>query len=305
LTEIPSIETWMALPVTELAEYVFSKRLSVLMSVDGTRRHYLLSRPITDGRISDFEDYARVSADAYVRLYDLLFSIGIHTVMTPLYYPPNFLRSESYLRPSIAATRHLLTHDPFLALYKRWNLRARLYGDYEFAPKAVPVQSDLIEIAAQLGQLTAEGGRCLLFGYCAGSFTEEVIVRTSMLNAQLGRTPVLDEVRQACFPDGPQALNILIKSGWLRVGMLLPPILDGGRTDLYILLHLPLDLQENVLRRILYDHLFLRRAAAEDDLEYDPDDLQILTRYYQNHKDAVIGLGELIGPGLWYAEFAR
>jgi hypothetical protein len=300
-----SLEEWLSLPKAEIAEFIAGKHLGVLMSIDGTRRHYLLSRPITDGKIYDFEDYARHSAEAYVRVYDLLFSFGIETVMTPIFYPPNFQRSQDFLRRSMDANRELLYHEPFAGLYQRWELRARLYGDYDFAANAVPVHTDLEEVAATLKQLTPHGSRRLLFGYCAGSFSEEIVHRTALLTSQLGRAPTLPEVRLACFPDGPTELNILIKTGWLRVGMLLPPILDGGKTDLYVLLHLPLDLQEEVLRRILYDHLFLRRAAPEDDLTYNADALFALDKYYQEHKDAVMGLGQLIGPGLWYADPAR
>src|SRR5205085_2573337 len=113
---------------------IASKHLAVLMSIDGTRRHYLLSRPITDGQISDFQDYARHSAESYVRVYELLFSLGMETVLTPLFYPPNFLRSQDYWRQAIIATKTLLFDDPFASFYQKWDVYARLYGDYQFAP---------------------------------------------------------------------------------------------------------------------------------------------------------------------------
>jgi hypothetical protein len=104
---------WLNLTQSDLAAYVKDRHLAILMSVDGTRRHYLLSHRDLHGRITNFEDYARHSADAYVRLYDLLFSLGVETVMTPLFYPPNFLRSAGYLRASMEMTRPLLCLDPF------------------------------------------------------------------------------------------------------------------------------------------------------------------------------------------------
>jgi len=132
-----------------------------------------------------------------------------------------------------------------------------------------------------------------------------MIARTLTLHVQKGRAPTADELCQSCFPDGPHEINILIGAGWLRVGSFLPPLLDGGRTDLYNIAHLALDLQEETARRILYDHLFRRWAAPEDDVRYQPKDLQALGAFYREHAQCVVGLGQLIGPGLWYPDHAH
>jgi hypothetical protein len=94
---------------------------------------------------------------------------------------------------------------------------------------------------------------------------------------------------------------LFINTGWFRVGGTLPPVLDQG-TDLYNLSILAFDLTEHDLRRILYDHLFLRNAAPEDNIPYTPDDLQELADYYAHNSQYVIGLGRLVGSGLWYPD---
>jgi tuberculosinol/isotuberculosinol synthase len=302
MTQTITLSEWLKLSQAEIAAYIQGHQLTILMSVDGTRRHYLLSHRERGAQITDFGDYAKHSAHAYVRLYELLFSLGVQTIMTPLYYPPNFSRSDSYLRASMESTKRLLCYEPFWGMYQRWDVCARLYGDYAFAPAAEPIRDNLIDLNHRLLNLTPDGTRALLFGYCADSFTNEAIHHTAHLTHDLGRAPTITEVRRACFPEGQTHIDILIKAGWLRVGMLLPPILDGGRTDIYILQHLPLDLQEETLRRILYDHLFLRRAAPEDDIEYTEDCLAELGRYYRKHQKSAVGLGHLVGPGLWYPE---
>jgi hypothetical protein len=78
--------------------------------------------------------------------------------------------------------------------------------------------------------------------------------------------------------------------------------LDDGGADLYFTTGLPLDITEDMMRRILYDHLFLRGVAPEDNADYASADLDTLRAYYATQGQGVIGLGQLIGPGLWYAE---
>jgi len=298
MQSFPTTDEWLSMPRSDLANLVYSRNLAVLLSLDGTRRHYLLHT--AEERAKDFDGYIRHCASAYVRVYELLFALGIRTIMTPLLYPPNFARDTIFIRQAVAQCRAFLANDPFLGLYTGWQVRSRLYGDYDISPAAALVRHDLTDLAATLVSVTPHGERCLLFGFNAGSFTEELIART--LAMQTGHPPTEEVVRRTCFPNGPSELNILIEAGWLRVGMILPPLLDGGRTDLYNLAFLALDLQEQTARQILYDHLFRRWAASEDDVSYTQEDLQALSTYYREHAYCLQGLGQLVGPGLWYPD---
>jgi hypothetical protein len=98
----------------------------------------------------------------------------------------------------------------------------------------------------------------------------------------------------------PTQVDLLIGAGWLKVGGILPPWLDEGHTDIYNLGFLTLDLDEITLRRILYDHLFRRNAAG--DADYSPEDLAALDTFYRHNHGKLIGLGKLVGGGLWYAD---
>jgi adenosine tuberculosinyltransferase len=299
----PTLAEWLVLPRAEIAAHVSQHHLAVLFSVDGTRRHYLIHRGKDE--IADFTEYAEHGAESYVRAYDVLFGLGVETVMTPLLYPPNFVRGGNYLAQSLKMCRHLLVNAPFTDLYARWGLKARLYGDYDFAPNAASSRAEITDLANVLTQATPHGERTLLFGYAAGSFTEEIVVRSLALYQATGRIPSQAELVAACFPDGPTQVHFWLGAGWLRVGITLPTQLDNGRTDIYGLAHLALDLQETTLRRILYDHLFRRWAGPEDDVAYTPTDLRELGDYYRLHADCVTGLGSLVGPGLWYPDHAH
>ncbi len=300
LVSRPELREWLSMPCAELATYVLPRKLAMMVSIDGTQRHYLLNTPAENARISDYDAYARHNANAYARVFNLLFALGVHSVLTTMLFPPNFQRDEASLRRMMAMSQIFLTKEPFATVYRDHQAQARLFGDYDLAQAATPIRKELQTLDNEIAALTPGRERLLLLGYCAGSFADEQIARTLQLRADLNRSPTADELRLACFPHGPDRIDIYVAAGWLRVGGVLPPLLDKGATDIYILSHLALDLTEYEARRILYDHLFLRWAANEDRVGYSPEDLAVLPTFYDTHRDHVTGVGQLVGPGLWY-----
>lgn len=294
----PTLDEWLSATTEEIASVVAPRHLGLMLSNDGTRRHYLIHTG--KSQIDDFEDYTLHSAASHVRVYECLFRLGVETILSAMLYPPNFVRSPRYLRQAVDSCSRLFLTGAFQGLYERCGVRARLYGDYDLAPLAAPVRTDLITLAERLREATPQGDHLLLYGFTAGSFVEEMIARTLALKTATKKAPNEESLKRACFPEGPEQLDILIDGGWMRVGSIVPPVLDRGKTDLYYLNHLSLDLSEETARRILYDHLFLRWAGPEDDAVYEEADLAALRAYYQSVKPRVSGLGELVGPGVWY-----
>lgn len=295
----PTLEEWLALPRTELAALVLPKNLTVNLSVDGTRRHYLIHTK--QNNIASYSEYAAFEGAAYARVYDLLFGLGVQTVLTSVLYPPNFQRSAAYLEKSVAMSELIFLGPVFKELYQKWQVAARFYGDFEFAPAAQAISQNLQNLAATLKEKTPFNDRLLLLGYNAGSFNEEMIFHSLKLHSRLNRPPTEQELKAAIFPYGPAKIDLYIGAGGLTVGKVLPPILDEG-TSLYYLAFLALDLQENTLRRILYDYLFARQMLSDDFTPYTEKDLQDLGDYYAEHADCLVGLGKTVGPGIWYAD---
>jgi predicted PolB exonuclease-like 3'-5' exonuclease len=95
---------------------------------------------------------------------------------------------------------------------------------------------------------------------------------------------------------------LFINSGWLIGAGLIPAVFANNAVDLYTLNTLALDMPEVTLRRILYDHLFLRHAAPYDDTKYSADNLNQFAQYYNAHHQCVVGLGHLLGPNMWYPD---
>jgi len=301
-----SIEQWLNMPDEGIANYISPLHISVMYIIDGSRRHFLLSQPEADYQKSiddfDFLGYGQHTANQCVSAYNLFFSHGIEIVMQPALYPPNFLRGAKYVKGAVGLSKALWLKSPYSELYEKFGVRCRLYGDYDVAPNAALVRQGIDELAEMLEQATPKGEKLLLQGFNAGSFNDELIARAINLQAELGRIPTELELRQKCYPFGPTKIDLLIDSGRLKSGTYLPSLLDGGKTDLYFLNHLAFDLERDTLRHILYDHIFLRPIAPEDDMSYSAEILIGLKSYYTEHKDCLVGVGRLTSSGqLWYS----
>jgi hypothetical protein len=214
-------EQWLALPSADIAVQVWDRKIGVLLTSDGTRRHYLLQHPEEKGRITNYEAYMQHTAQLYLGAFEVLYRLGIYAILTPSLYSLNFLRGGKMLEFFLDSTRRALLYPPYTDFYARWQTRTRLYGDYDIAPAAEPVREGLQTVQDELNQMTPQGERLLLFGYTGGTFHEEQIARTAALQAALNRPPTVAELRRACFPDGPDQVDIHIGGGWMRTGRVL------------------------------------------------------------------------------------
>jgi hypothetical protein len=297
-----TLTQWLSLPADQIAEQIRARNVSVMLTSDGTRRHYLMRHPETNGEITDFEGYMKYTGNIYKTLFEKFYRIGIKTILTPILYALNFERGGKMLQNSLYATRYTFLNEPFVSFYKQWDIRVRLYGDYDVAPPAVPIRSGLSEVNQSLADLTPDREQLLLLGYTGEAFMDEIIHRTEHFFHANKRLPTQQQLKKQCFPYGPEKIDIHIGSGWMRTGRVLPFILDDGNTDLYFIDGLTFDLTEDMIKRILYDHLFLRNAAPEDNAQYTPAVLSELSAYYTQRDQNIIGLGEIIGDGIWYAK---
>lgn len=298
-----NLEEWLKLSRSELATLVEQKAVTVLISLDGTQRHYLLQHPELDGRIEDFGAYAKESGDAYANVFRLFFDLGVKALLVPLLIENDFWRGDKYINQAVQWSSRMLLNPPFTDVYNEYDTQARLYGDYRFAQSAKTVRNALEQISQQLINTTIISARQIWFGYMAGSLADDLVERSIGLFRQLGRIPTEAELRANEFgADGPGRVNILINSGWLIHGGVVPAIFANQAIDIYNLPYLAFDLTDTALRKILYDHIYLRHAAAYDMTMYSATELMKIKEFYDVHQNCIIGFGQNIGPALWYAD---
>jgi len=295
-----TLEEWLTLPRTVIAAMVAEQRLTVKLAIDGSRRHYLLHHPNEQGEIVDAAHYLAAEFAQLLTILDILFSCGVENMVLLAVWPPDLTQRTDHLHQIVDSSKRLLLSDTAVELFQRLELRVALYGDFDISPALAGVRDELLTLRHSLRALTANGKRSLVWGYSSGSGLDEVIARTVLLYQTLGRMPTEAEVRAACFPDGPERIDVYIGSGRLEVdNITLPVLLKQGCLDMYHLAHLALDLTEGEVRRILYDRIFRRSVSRVDNPGYTPDVLTPLRAYYTQHAECVVGLGQLIGNTLW------
>jgi len=304
-----SLEDWLALPLEDLAAQVHSFDVSAKIAMDGSTRHYLLHNPNPMGEVIENEKaaYFQHGLKHFMRVVDLMLSCGVSTLIMLAIWPPDLDRREDHLRQNVQYSKRLLLSEEALLTFKRRKVRSRLFGNYDVSPILESVRSDIEDLARELEVATPVGEQLVLWGFSGGSGLDELIARSVALHQTLGRLPTEEELRSACFPLGPSDVDIYIGTGWLRIGNIdLPPVLNQGNTDLYSLCHLPFDLTEAEVRRILYDHLFLRHQSSPADVvKYTPEVLSPLQAYYAGHGECIIGFGHVVGQGFWYPDHAH
>jgi hypothetical protein len=77
-------------------------------------------------------------------------------------------------------------------------------------------------------------------------------------------------------------------------------MLGWGMESLYYTVAPSLYINERQLRRMLYDHLYLRPVPDADFFSMPEENFESVREYYKTNLETVLGVGEIRG-GIWYA----
>lgn len=283
----PSLDSFMRMPRSEIASRIAPRRISLLVTLDGTRRWAFLHHP--ESR-RDFALYSRLLAEATISLIDRVFALGVREIVIPALYPPNFERGDDWLRAALGPHgTQLLFNEPYLAAYARWNARSRIGGTF---PRAQAwAVAELAEVNRRLVAATPDGERLVVWSCDAGEVLE------AMLEAAQEAGTDKRAAHRRYYPDGPEQVHLIIQGGWPRVLSALPTL--TSRAHLYFVTNLTLDLTEAQLRAVLYDYAFQREIAPEDNMAYSDELLAASRRIYLDEAPRVAGLGVLGPEGIW------
>lgn len=287
----------------DVARVVERVNLTLLIPSDGSRRHFLLRQLQQKNRSSETIEYLSAQGAQLMGLFRLLFSCGVKNILCPILQSPNFERGADYVRNAAQATASVVTGDAFSRFYRDWKVETHLYGGWDVIPYGDAARDILTNLNSKLGAINSGvGERKVLYGFCPGSFVDEMCARSALFAAKNGACANSSQIRKACFPHGPDKLDVVINTDLIRTGYLVPPTLDWG-AHYYHLAYMSYDLSENNLRQILYDYLFLRNPEPEEGQTYGENELRDIQTYLTRNKDRIIGLGKRVGGGYWLPDW--
>jgi hypothetical protein len=295
-------ETFLALPTDEeVIEAV--QQMGRLPQVgifvpDGNRRWVLATTNLSEGSDEFFIQVALTQTAYGLHNLEVFFSHGLPVLFVPLFSRPVLTRSPSYYRLTALKTLHImLTSDEWLDFYAKWNVRVRVYGDLSVLPSADGEQVRLW--ITRLQQITRLHTAHTLFlgiggepwvGYDAAQATVR-FYRTYQ------REPSVDELIEFIYGEPvPPADFFIMCSGMDGLGALPAFICNEDTQAYYLAAPGVAALTRQTYRAILYD-LCLRRGKVVGKSSYtlDPDEREQLRTWYEDHREAIIGLGCRIG----------
>jgi hypothetical protein len=220
-------------------------------------------------------------------------------LLTPILGPDIAARDAAYRRLIHTALEEITGGERFRKFYDRYDVRVKFYGDYhryleEHAPE-IPERIHRIQNAT-VGRIRHR----LFWGMFAHDPVEAVGRLAIQHSEKYGRAPQRDDLVAGYYGEFIPPADIFI-------GMLPPrvydyPLLDTGKTALYFTTAPSPYLNRQMLRRILFDFIYCQPEEGGYEME-DPDSLDSLRTYYQDHQGDLTGTGRLAAAdGVWLPE---
>lgn len=295
----PDLQTFLKLPTADVAELVRAHGLRTCgYPINGTRRWFLAERAyFSEHDLPD--DYLGANMLAHLRQYRLFFEHGVYTLLTPGFGPDLLRRGADYVAVAMQGVLSLTTHPDLLAFYEAYDVQVRFYGDYE-AHLADTPHADVVEALQALQTRTAHHKRHRLFiGLFAHDATETIARLSIAHHQQHGRAPSKAELVQAYYGAPVDPLDLFI--GFDKFAVFDTPLLTTGAEDLYFTISPSLYTNPEQLRRILYDHLFLRHLPETDYADLTSDDIGAMRVFYRANQGNALGIGARQPHGdYWY-----
>lgn len=286
-------QTFLELPSEKVAELVRAAGPQVcVFPINGTRRWFILEHSTGSKQdlVTAYQDFFEIMAQRYVELFDLCFSHGIDTLLSPTFGPDLLEIGSDYVEMVVDGLAWLATHHTFLDFYEKYSVRINFYGDYRKAFTPTPYRS-LIDQFDRLTADTAQNSKYrLFFGLYAQDATETIAELAVNHYLSQGSIPDKKKLVEMYYGEdvGPATLFI----GFDKFSVFDMPLINTGNENLYFTVNPSPYLTEKQLREILYDHLYTRR-------ESEPKDLTFMKEFYRANQGKTLGVGST-RQGIWY-----
>jgi tuberculosinol/isotuberculosinol synthase len=293
-----TFERFLQLPTEDVAALVKANGPKVcVFPFNGTRRWFLLEHSNENHRELS-KTYVEETIKGYIRLYKMLFDHGIETVVAPVFGKNILERGEEYMT-AIGEMMTLFTdHPEFISFYKACDVRVRFYGDYR---KELKTRYQYIVEAFDKGtELTlAHRKHRLLYGVFADDAAQSIAELSVQYYKIHNRPPSSEELIEMYYGEQLEKADMFI--GFEKFTVFDYPMLNTGNESLYFTVAPSLYMTETLLRKILFDHIYLRPLPDPDYSKTSVDDLAAMRRAYQAGCDNAFGIG-VVESGVWYAK---
>lgn len=297
-----SLDEFLALPTEEVARLVRQAGPQVcVFPINGTRRWFVLEH---GGQVRDdpIQAYMDIASQNHIELYRLFFDHGIDTLLTPFVGPDILARNGYMARIGAKGFARLVQGKDFLNFYDEYGVRVRFYGDYRQALESTPY-AYLADLFDSIAETTKSNTHVrLFFGAFANDATESVAQLAVQYFQKHGRVPDRRALIEAYYGEYIEPVTLFI--GFDRFSVFDYPLLASGHENLYFTIApSPYLLETNLLRCILYDHIYTRNIREPEYERLNPQALAELRAFYRVNREKAFGLGELM-HGIWIPQYA-
>ena len=298
-----SLERFLELPSDEVSALVQATGPKVcVFPVNGTRRWFMLEHA-ENIRNDFFASYMDTSIRNHIELCAMLFDHGIDTLLAPVFGRELMRRGDEYTqRVGIDGLVRTATDENYREFFARYDIRVRFYGDYRYVLTGTRYEYALQSIY-EVTEATKNNNRFRLF---FGVFADEVTETVARLSVEHflaeGSIPDKGTLIRKYYGEDMPPVSLFI--GFDRFSVFDMPLLATGEEDLYFSLSPSPYMTQHQLRRILYDHLYIRPTPEPDYQTLTAEELGWLRDYYRRHKDHAFGTGKL-QSNLWIPELEQ
>lgn len=295
---VPSLDEFLEYPAEKIADLVRASRpKTVVFPFNGTRRWFLLEHG-QESFENPAQAYIDLTANAYIRVYKLLFDHGLDTVVAPVFGGEIMNRGDEYMQQIAVGMSLLAEYPAFLSFYRDYDVAVHFYGDYrrQLADTTCGFIPDLFDAVAK--QTQSNHKNRLFFGVFGTDATEAIAKYSVEFHRQTLRTPTRQELIEWYYGDTIEKADIFI--GFEKFNVFDYPLLGWGEESLYYTAAPSLYMTAHQLRRILYDYLYFRPVQDPDYSTMPNEDFESMRRCYTTNREETFGVGEMRG-GIWYA----
>ena len=274
----PDLDTFLAASADEVARITPP---TVLYAPGGTRRRAVLA-----GISPSSERYASWSNAQMIASAATFFRLGVQHLIMTVARPKQFAEVGAYRERLMAWLIDGFAGQEPLAAYARHGWRVRIMGAEELP--------ELHEAAQRLQELTPPHWQHTLWFYVGAD--EDSSWRSLLAATQRAEARTRDEAIVALYGEPIPLATLLISFGKPFVAPDIAPPLLMGELQSYWVQRPGFILDEQTLRRILYDYAYLRQTWRADKTQRYHSVLDNQNLWEQA---PTVGLGTHIG-GFWY-----